>query len=132
MIDAAHPGASLYLWTTGTALAVLFAIPLLLVPLRWARAFRWRFAGDQEVAVYFGRCLGACAAALSIGTLRAAHQPAAYPLMFELTIFAGALLTIVHVIGALEGAQPWTETAEIPFWAALTVTPALIYRDLFA
>lgn len=38
---------------------VAFALPIFAVPLTWARIFRWRIPDDTDLAVYFGRCLGA-------------------------------------------------------------------------
>lgn len=130
MIDPDHPYVSWYLWIAAVSFALAFAVPLLLAPLRWARALRWQIPADHRLAVYFGRCLGAVGCAIVFAAIRAAREPAAHPLIFELVIVAGALLTLVHVVGALEGKQPWTETAEIPIWAAVTIVTALVYRSL--
>jgi hypothetical protein len=39
----------------------LFAAPIFLVPLAWARVLRFTIPSDTDLAVYFGRCLGAFA-----------------------------------------------------------------------
>ena len=130
MLDSAHPYMSLYLWISAAVLAGCFVIPLLVAPLRWARVFRWTIPADTELAVYFGRCLGAAGLGLVLGMVRAAPHPAAHPVIFEMLILAGSLLTIVHVIGALRRKWPWTETAEIPFWAGSAVIAAVMYQSL--
>jgi hypothetical protein len=131
MIDAAHPYVSWYLWIVGVVFAVCFVIPLLVVPLRWAKVFRWQLPADNRLTTYFGRSLGAVAAGVVFATLRVAPHPAAHPVFFEIMIVAGGLLTLVHAFGALERSQPWTETAEIPAYAALTIVSIVIYRVLF-
>jgi hypothetical protein len=130
MIDPAHPAVSWYLYISAASFAVLFTLPLMIAPLRWARVLRWNVSTDDSLAVYFGRCLGAASAAIVYVAVRAAPAPAAHPLIFELMIVCGTLLMIMHVIGALEGKQPWSETAEIPFWAAVAIVAALVYRSL--
>jgi hypothetical protein len=41
--------------------------------------------------------------------------------LFRLIQIIGALMTGVHVWGAVRREQPWTETAEIPLYAGLAV-----------
>jgi len=101
--------------------AVVFALPLLFAPLRWARVFRWEVAPDDRLALYFGRCLGAAALGLLFVMGRGAIDPALTPLALELSALAGALLCGVHVAGAIQRVQPWTEDAEIVLYAAATV-----------
>jgi hypothetical protein len=130
MLDPAHPYMSLYLWLGAATFAVAFVIPLFVAPLRWAKIFRWPVPADNELATYFGQCLGAAGCAIVFGMARAARHPAANPLVFEILIAAGSLLTVVHIVGAFRRKWPWTETAEIPFWAASAIIPALMYRSL--
>lgn len=130
MIDPAHPAVSWYLYISAAAFALLFTLPLMVAPLRWARMLRWNVSTDDTLAVYLGRCLGAASGAIVYVVVRAAGAPAAHPLVFELMIVSAALIAIMHVIGALEGKQPWIETAEIPFWAAVAIVAGLVYRSL--
>ncbi|HEY5949689.1 MAG TPA: hypothetical protein VIV40_29545 [Kofleriaceae bacterium] len=131
MINSTHPAVSWYLLISAASFAVLFTLPLLLVPLKWARVLRWQVHDDDALAVYLGRSLGAAGCGIVYVTVRAARDPVAHPMIFELMIVAGALLTLVHIVGALQRKQPWTETAEIGFWAAVTVVAALVYRSLY-
>jgi hypothetical protein len=119
--------SSAYLVGAGATSLVAFAIPLFLSPLRWARALRWRVPDDTDLTVYLGRSLGAVAVALSLGALRAARRPSDQRIMFEVGFLTAALLTVVHVWGALLRRQPWTETAEIAFWSATAAGAALTY-----
>jgi hypothetical protein len=119
--------SSAFLLGAGTTGLLAFGIPLFLSPLRWARALRWRVPADTDLTVYLGRSLGAVAVALSTGALRAARRPEEQRTMVEVGLLTGALLTAVHVWGALLRRQPWTETAEIAFWSAMAAGAALAY-----
>jgi hypothetical protein len=119
--------SSAFLLGAGTTGLLAFGLPLFLSPLRWARALRWCVPADTDLTVYLGRSLGAVAVALSTGALRAARRPEEQRMMVEVGFLTGALLTAVHVWGALLRRQPWTETAEIGFWSAMTAAALLAY-----
>jgi hypothetical protein len=106
---------------------VAFAIPISLVPLKWARVLRWEVDAKPELALYFGRCLGVVALVLVWAAWHAASNPALQPFYFNMLIASTGLLTLVHVVGALQKVQPWTETAEIPFWGGLVVLALMFY-----
>jgi hypothetical protein len=113
---------------SGVGLGV-FGFPLLLSPLKWARRLRWRVPEDTDLAVYLGRSLGAVAVALSLGGLWAARDPWRHRIVFRIAGMAAVLLAGVHVRGAMEGKQPWTETAEIALWAAMAVGAVAYYPE---
>jgi hypothetical protein len=99
-----------------------YALPLLFAPLRWATWLRWSLpTGSQSLTVYFGRCVGALALVITGLTLRAALAPRAHVETVELLIGTGAVMTALHVWGAVEGSQPKSETAEVALYLALTV-----------
>ena len=106
-----------------------FGLPLLLSPLKWARRLRWQVPEDTDLTVYLGRSLGAVAVALSLGGLLAARDPWRHRIVFQMAAAAAALLAGVHVRGAIQGKQPWTETAEIPFWAAMAIAAIACYPE---
>jgi hypothetical protein len=112
------PVASAFLLVTGVGFLLVYGLPLLLVPRRWARWFRWRVE-DGPLCDYFARCLGAVAVAITVSCLRAAAAPERHADLFELIGVAAVLLAAVHVRGALRRAQPWTEDAEILLYAAV-------------
>jgi hypothetical protein len=119
-IDAQHPIASWFLLGSAIVFGVVFALPLLVVPLRWARVFQWPSGPQSSLTVYFGRCLGGLATALVIAVLRAVPAPAEHLPVIDMAMVATGLMTVVHVVGAIERSQPWTETVEIGVYAAMT------------
>lgn len=122
---AEHSGTCLRVLAVLTALT--FSVPLFLAPLAWARAFRWTADAEANLALYFGRSLGALAVTLSGAAWHAAGEPSVQPFFFQMFIGLATLLTVVHVVGAVQKVQPWTETAEIPFWGGLVVVALLFY-----
>jgi hypothetical protein len=119
--------SSIFLLAASSIGLLVFALPLLLSPLRWARRLRWRVPEDTDLTVYLGRSLGAVATALSLGGLLAARDPGRYRIVFVMAAVAGSLLAGVHVWGAIQKKQPWMETAEIPFWAAVAAGAVASY-----
>lgn len=120
MLSATHPAASVFLYGIAIAVALLVALPLLVAPLAWARAIGWRLPEETELAIYWARCLGGVLLAVIAVTLRAAPHAEAHATLFHLIALMGAVMTAVHVVGALEGQQPWLETVEIVVYAGLT------------
>ena len=119
--------APTYLVVTGAVSAVAFAIPLFLMPLTWARWFRWRLPEDTDLALYFGRCLGAVALVVAGLSLRAGLTGENLEIMFQILIASATLMVIVHIVGAIQRVQPMTETIEIGFWLAMAVLGVLFY-----
>ena len=107
--------------TTAGLFGPVFALPLLLDPYRWARAFGWREEPETDVGLYFGRCLGALATASCLQAARAARDPARHRTYYEYMESVGWLLAAVHVRGLLERRQPPIEHAEIFGYAAFAI-----------
>ena len=116
-----------FLRVTAALTAVVFSIPISLAPLAWARTFGWAVGRQSDLALYFGRCLGVVALVLSFAGWYAAGHPEVQPFFFELFTGVAALMTLVHIVGAMQKVQPWMETAEIPFWGGLAVLGLLFY-----
>ena len=123
----ANTRSSIFLLTASGVGLVAFALPLLFSPLRWAKALRWRVPADSDLALYLGRSLGALAVTLTLGGIRAAFDPWRNRILFPMAAVAAGLLTVVHTVGAVQRRQPWTETAEILFWGAMTVGAVACY-----
>ena len=104
-----------------------FALPIFLCPLAWARLMRWRLPQEIDLAVYFGRCLGAFILIVEGLMLRAALTGEALLTTFEVLAAVALLMVLVHVHGALRRIQPWTETLEIGFYVALLVLTLLFW-----
>jgi hypothetical protein len=120
--------ARVFLLTLVSVFACVYAIPILFFPKAWARMFRWDVThADDPLALYFARCLGAVAVGIVALVGRAALDPTAHREMFDLIFLVALLLTGVHVVGAIQKKQPWTETAEIVLYAA-TAIGALVLR----
>ncbi|HYP48391.1 MAG TPA: hypothetical protein VEQ61_07100 [Thermoleophilaceae bacterium] len=122
---ASRPGAERaprrFAGAVGALAAPVFALPLLLDPYRWARAFGWPREPETDVGLYVGRCLGAMATAGCVQAARAARDPGSHASYFQFTETAAWLLTAVHVRGLIEGRQPLSEHAEIAMWGALAI-----------
>jgi hypothetical protein len=122
MISPDYPLASWFLLVSAAFFLVVVALPLLFVPLTWARWFGWRLPeGSTDLTVYFGRCLGAVALAVIVVAARGIPDPKGHPALFELVALITGLMVFVHVWGALRKAQPLSETVEISVWAMVFV-----------
>ena len=119
--------ASTFLLVTAALSTAVFALPLFLAPLRWARAFGWWLPEQTDLAVYLGRCLGAVALAIQVLVVRAALTGAGATFAFQVVLGVAALVALVHVWGALRRIQPAYENWEIGFWAGLFVLAVLFY-----
>jgi hypothetical protein len=113
--------ASIFLRVFAGLFLPVFALPLLLHPYGWARAFGWRREKETDVGLYFGRCLGAVATGITVEALRASRAPAEHRSFFRMLELAGWLLSAVHVRGLLERRQPPVEHAEIAGYAAFAM-----------
>jgi hypothetical protein len=116
-----HRGSARLATAIAAGFGPVFALPLLVDPYRWARAFGWRAEPETDVGLYFGRCLGALATASCLQAARAGRDPAAHRGYFEFAEAAGWLLAAVHLRGLIEGRQPPIEHAEIAGYAAFAV-----------
>jgi hypothetical protein len=116
-----------FLFVGGVGTLAAFGLPILLSPLRWARALQWEIPEDVRLVRYFARSLGCTAVAIGAVSVHLSLQ-ADPPREFLLVpILSTALLTGTHVVGALERSQPWTETVEILLWLGLTIWGLTVY-----
>jgi len=127
MIGTFSAHSSTFLQVLAVLVTLAFSIPIAVAPLTWARTFRWNVDAQSNLALYFGRCLGVVALVLSWAAWYAAGHAEVQPFYFQMFIGIAVLMTIVHVVGAVQKVQPWTETAEIPFWAGLAVLGLLFF-----
>lgn len=123
MIGSWSAHAQTYLLVLSLATTLVFALPIFLVPLQWARVMQWRLPEETDLAVYFGRCLGAFILIVEALMLRAALTGEALLTTFEVLAAVAGFMVVVHIYGALRRIQPWTETLETGFYAGmLTLT----------
>jgi hypothetical protein len=118
-IWAAH--AKTFLIVLGVATTLFFSIPIFFMPLRWARMMLWKIPEDTDLAVYFGRCLGAFVLIFELFIFRAGLTGVGLYLVYEFMMLVWLFMIGVHIAGAIQRIQPITETLEIGFWAVLVV-----------
>ncbi len=116
-----------FLLVAGVGTLVLFGFPILLTPLRWARVLQWEIPEDVRLVRYFARSLGCTAVAIGGVAVYLGLQEDPPRDFVLVAIISTGLLAVIHLVGALERSQPWTETAEVPFWIALTAWGISVY-----
>lgn len=127
MLSVWSDSAADYLLVLTVVTTLVFALPIFLVPLTWARLMGWRIPTQTDLAVYFGRCLGAFILILEAMMLRAALTGEAIHTVFELLAATALMMIVVHVYGALRRIQPLSETLEIGFYAGLLLLTLLFW-----
>lgn len=121
MINAEHPLASWFLLLAVVFFTIIYGVPLCMAPLRWARWFQWELpTGNNDLTVYFGRCTGALAVTIIIMAVQGISDPKGHRMVFDFIALACGLLTGLHIWGAIQRMQPWTETAEIVMYAVVS------------
>ena len=116
-----------FLLVTGIGTLVLFGLPILLTPLRWARALQWELPEDVRLVRYFARSLGCTAVAIGVVAVYLGLQENPPREFVLVAILSTGLLAVIHMVGAFERSQPWTETAEIPLWLGLMAWGIVVY-----
>ncbi|MFV3308846.1 hypothetical protein ACNFBT_26585 [Pseudomonas sp. NY15181] len=119
MIGLWSAHAQSYLLVLSIATTLVFALPIFLMPLLWARVMQWTVPEQTDLAVYFGRCLGAFILIVEGLMLRAALTGEALVTTFEVLAAVALFMVVVHVYGAMRRIQPWTETVETGFYAGM-------------
>src|SRR5882757_4040825 len=107
--------------------SLVFALPIFLVPLTWARWFGWRIPQERDLAIYFGRCLGAFVLVIEALMLRAGLSGVGLLFIYQALLGVAALMVIVHIWGALLRIQPISETLEIGMYSGMFLLAVLFY-----
>jgi hypothetical protein len=121
------PHAQAFLLVLMIVTSAAFALPIFLAPLAWARRFGWRIPEHTDLAIYFGRCLGAFILIVELLMLRAALTGIGLVFTFQVLIAVAVFMTIVHIWGALLRIQPISETLEIGVYAGLGLLAVAFY-----
>ena len=119
--------ARTYLLLLMTVTTAVFALPIFLAPLKWARWFGWTIPQHTDLAVYFGRCLGSFILIVELLMLQAAVTGAGLVTTFQVLLAVSAFMIVVHVWGALLRIQPVSETLEIGMYSVLALLTILFY-----
>jgi hypothetical protein len=127
MVGIWQAQAGIFLYAVGFAMLAGFGIPLVVVPMTWARWLRWEIPAAATLTTFLGRSLGIFICVVAAYAIRAAGTPAAQPFFFELLLWLLVAMLGLHIYGALARAQPSTETAEIALWVALILATLVFY-----
>ncbi len=122
--------AQTYLLTVTLATTLIAALPIFLAPLKVARSLGWRMPQDTDLALYYGRCLGAFVLILEAFWLHASITGADLWLAYETAAAASGLMVLVHIVGAVQKVQPLSETIEIGIYGALFVLTLLFWPPI--
>lgn len=126
MIGVWSEHAQTYLLIFCILTSLFFALPIFFKPLLWAKLMLWKIPEETDLAVYFGRCLGAFICIVEFIILRAALTGEGLIFAFEVMIAVFIFMLIVHIYGAIKKIQPITETLENILWAVL-LAPTLAF-----
>lgn len=127
MLGLWHLHAQTYLLVLAATTTVVFAAPIFFCPLAWARRFQWDIPAQTDLAVYFGRCLGAFILIVELLLLRAGLTGEGLVYTFQVLLAIAAFMVVVHIWGAIQRIQPWTETLEIGMYAGMFLLTVLFY-----
>ena len=127
MIGIWQSYSNIYLYVVGAAMLVTFGIPLLVVPLRWARFLRWEIPQHENLVVFLGRSLGIFISVIAILAIKVTGSPAAKPFFFDLMLWVLGTMSALHIYGAIRKTQPITESVEIFLWVVLFVITLCFY-----
>lgn len=127
MLGLWHLHAQTYLLVLAATTTLVFAGPIFLCPLAWARRFQWDIPAQTDLAVYFGRCLGAFILIVELLLLRAGLTGEGLVYTFQVLLSIAAFMVVVHIWGAIQRIQPWTETLEIGMYAGMFLLTVLFY-----
>ncbi|MCX7054895.1 MAG: hypothetical protein NTU56_11910, partial [Proteobacteria bacterium] len=89
--------AQTYLFFLMAVTTIVFALPIFLVPLRWAEWFGWKIPQQTDLAVYFGRCLGAFILIVELLMLQAVLNGTGLIFTFQILLAVSAFMIVVHV-----------------------------------
>lgn len=125
--------SSTYLRIIGVVSLFVFTLPILFFPLKWGKLLLWKVPKDgyteeySHLTIYFGRCLGGIASVIVATALYVSYVKEFQKFFMQMTFFIFLVLTMIHIVGALQKIQPITETIEILFWLLLVMLTLCFY-----
>lgn len=114
-------------------IVVVFALPMTLYPMKWAKFLGWHIPNHDHLAVYFGRCLGGMALVVALIGFQALQDSTLLMYYYNIVMVIFAAMMFIHIYGAVKKIQPISETIEIGFWLAQIVVCLCFYpaRQIF-
>lgn len=122
--------AQTYLLIFALITSLAFALPIFFVPLTWAKLMQWKIPQEIDLAVYFGRCLGAFICIVELIAFRAAITGNGVIFAFEVLIAVFLFMLVVHIYGWIRKIQPITETLENILWLILLLLTLAFYPQV--
>lgn len=122
--------AQTYLLIFAIITSLAFALPIFFVPLTWAKLMQWKIPQEIDLAVYFGRCLGAFICIVELIAFRAAITGNGVIFAFEVLIAVFLFMLVVHIYGWIRKIQPITETLENILWLILLLLTLAFYPQV--
>ena len=119
--------ADVYLIVVGVAMLAAFGLPLVIVPLRWAKLFRWDVSQPGDLVIFLGRTVGVFLTVIALYAFKVSQTPAAMPFFYELMLWTFLGMIVLHIYGAIRKIQPVTETLEIGLWVILYLVTLCFY-----
>jgi hypothetical protein len=116
-----------YLMVAGVAMLLAFGLPLIFLPVGWARLFRWEFPQSSHLVIFLERSMGMVITIVAIFAFKVIQTPVAKPFFFDLMLWIFGGMILLHVYGAVRKTQPITETIEIFLWITLSIITLCFY-----
>ncbi len=128
MVGIWHAYADVFLIVAGVAMLAGFGLPMLLLPINWARLFRWEMPSNKKFTIFLERSLGIFIIVMSIFAFIAGRsETVVMRFYFNLMLVTFVGMISLHIYGAIKKLQPKTETYEIAMWAVLSFVTILFY-----
>ena len=127
MIGAWSEYAIAYMYVIAIGTFLLFGLPMVIWPLRWAKIFQWRIPVETHLTIYFGRCLGGVICVLAAFAIVSTGNIVILSFFYKLILCNFLAMILIHVYGAIKKIQPLPETLEIIYWCVLFVITLLFY-----
>jgi hypothetical protein len=127
MIGIWRDHCSTFLFWFPVLILSFFALPMLFVPLRWAKVIGFRLPDHTDLAVYYGRSLGVAAIGICVMSFVARKAPVAQAAVVDGLLVISTLYVVTHAHGAIRKIQPLAETLEIGFWVGLALLLLAVY-----
>lgn len=118
---------NIFLILAGVVMLAAFGLPLMLVPMSWARVYRWDLPQPQNLSKFLGRSLGVFITIMAIFSFKVTQTPDAKKFFIDLMLWIFGGMILLHVYGAIRKTQPVTETFEILMWVVLSTITLCFY-----
>ncbi len=127
MIGIWNAYSNLFLYVVGVAMLLVYGLPLIFAPLRWAKAFGWEIQPSTTLTVMLGRSLGILISLVAVFAFVVTRMTEAKPFFFLFILCLIGLNTLLHLYGAIRRVQPKLETYELGLWVILFVLTLVFY-----